>query len=255
MSDTPTPDTASSEPSASPKRRRTILGRLTNAVREQNWFAVALEVVIVVIGVSLGIQFGNWNAERLAQQRQDQIADALATDLRDAIAVQNRFVPAIDAGLAAWEASHERGERPAPFTYRIEGSDTPPDTWTTVEQMGLADQFDPVTLFDLTFYYSELQGIGRKYVRYVRFVEDEVLPGEIAGAASFYAEDGRLQPRFQANMDRLRDFQRDTEQMTKWAECLVYRLNADRTFDQSCRRANFRLDGMPPQLRDAEVTP
>lgn len=232
-----------------------ILRRITRHVKDQNWTAIAIDFSIVVMGVFIGIEVSNWNAERLAQQRQDQIAHALATDLRDAIAVQNRFVPLIDAGLAAWELAHKQGERPAPFTYRIEGSDTPPDTWTTVEQMGLADQFDPVTLFDLTFYYSELEGIGQKYVRYVTFVEDEVLPGEIAGAASFYAEDGRLRPRFQANMDRLRDFRRDTEQMTKWAECLVYRLDADRTFDQSCRRVDFRLDGMPPLARGAEATP
>ncbi|WP_412069188.1 hypothetical protein [Rubrivirga sp. IMCC43871] len=232
-----------------------ILRRLTQHVRDQNWTAVAIDFVIVVVGVFIGTQVANWNAERLDQQRRDRIADALVTDLRSAIAVQNRFVPAIDAGLAAWGAAHERGEQPAPFTYRIEGSDTAPDTWTTIEQMGLADQFDPVTLFDLTYYYSELEGVGRRYVRYVTFVEDEVLPGEIRGAASFYAEDGRLRPRFQANMDRLREYRWESERLTEWAECLVYRLGADRTFDQTCRHVDFRLDGMPPRPRDAEETP
>lgn len=231
-----------------------ILRRITQHVKEQNWTAIGIDFVIVVVGVFIGIQVSNWNADRLAQQRRDQIVDALATDLRDAIEVQDWFAAKIDVGLAAWEAARARGERPAPFTYRIEGSDTPPDTWATVEQMGLADHFDPVTLFDLAFYYSESQGTGQKYVRYVTFVEEEVLPGEIAGAASFYAEDGRLLPRFRANMDRLREFRRDTEQMTKWAECLVYRLDSDRTFDASCRRSDFLLDGMPVPLRRDPVT-
>ena len=232
-----------------------ILRRITQHVKDQNWTAVAIDLVIVVVGVFLGIQLGNWNAERLAQQRQEQIADALETTLRDAISVQDRFVAEIDAGLAAWEAAYERGERPAPFVFRIEGSDTAPDSWSTFEQMGLADLFDPITLFDLTHFYSELKGIGQKYTRYVTFVEGEVLPGEIAGASAFYNADGRLRPRFQANMDRLRDFRQETEIQTRWAKCLVYRLNAERTFEQSCRRVDYHLDGMDRPPHESEGTP
>lgn len=73
--------------------------------------------------------------------------------------------------------------------------------------MQLADLFDPVTLFDLTVYYSELGGVGRKYVRYVTFVEENVLPYTEAGTGTFY-EDGKsdLKPEYKANMDRLREF-------------------------------------------------
>ncbi len=224
-----------------------ILRRLTQHIRAQNWTAVAIDFVIVVVGVYLGIQIGNWNAERLEQQRREQIVGALGANLGDALAVQKRFVAEIDAGLAAWEAAYARGERPVPFTYRIEGSDMAPDTWSTLEQVGVADLFDPATLFDLTYYYSELEGIGRKYVRYVTFVENEVLPGEIAGPETFYDAEGRLLPRFRANLDRLREYRRDTAVMTRWAECLVYRLGAERTFEENCRRADYRLDGMPAQ--------
>jgi len=41
-----------------------ILARLTRAMRQQNWFAVALEFVIVVAGVVIGFQVTAWNAER-----------------------------------------------------------------------------------------------------------------------------------------------------------------------------------------------
>lgn len=34
----------------------TILTRLSKSVREQNWFAVFLEFLIVVIGVAVGFQ-------------------------------------------------------------------------------------------------------------------------------------------------------------------------------------------------------
>jgi len=41
-----------------------ILARISRAIREQNWFAVALEFVIVVAGVLLAFQISAWSAER-----------------------------------------------------------------------------------------------------------------------------------------------------------------------------------------------
>ena len=230
-----------------------ILRRIAQHVRQQNWTAIGIDLVIVVVGVFLGIQLGNWNAERLDRQRREQIVDALVTNLEDGIVVQKQFVAEIDAGLAAWEAARARDERPPPFVYRVAGSDVAPDVWSTFEQMGLTDLFDPVTLFDLTFFYSEAEGVGRKYVRYVTFVEEAVLPGRLQGETPFYDADGRLRPAFQANMDRLRDFRGETLILTAWAECLVFRLEADRTFEQNCRRAGYHLDGMDRQPGDAGV--
>ena len=37
-----------------------ILRRITEAFRKQDWFTVAVETLIVVLGVFLGIQLGNW---------------------------------------------------------------------------------------------------------------------------------------------------------------------------------------------------
>ena len=118
--------------------------------------------------------------------------------------------------------------------------------------MQLTDLFDPVTLFDLMFFYSEFDGVGRKYIRYVTFVEDQVLPGIIRDDDIFYGVDAQLKSEFQANMDRLRDYQQETLRLIKWADCLVYRLKANRTFEQTCIRANYGLDGMsnPPTDRD-----
>jgi hypothetical protein len=238
---------------SSPRRHAVILRRVIEHVRDQNWTAIGIDFVIVVVGVFVGLQVNNWNAERVEAQRREQIIDALGTNLSDAVAVQKRFVAEIERGLSDWEDAFARGERPPPFVYRLDGSDTAPETWSTFEQMQLADMFDPVTLFDLTYFYSELEGVGRKYVRYVTFVEAEVLPGVIAGAETFYDADGLLRPQFRANMDRLREYQQENRVMTRWAECLVYRLNAERTFEQNCRRANYRLDGMADQPHEAEV--
>jgi len=232
-----------------------LFRRISQHVREQNWTAIGIDFLIVVLGVFAGLQVNLWNEARVEGQRRAQIIDALVTNLNDAIDVQERFVSEIETGLSDWETAFTSGKTPPPFFYRLEGSDTAPDTWSTFEQMELTELFDPVTLFDLTYFYSELDGVGRKYVRYVRFVEDEILPGLIRGEDAFYNADGRLEPRYRANMDRLREYQHENRLLTQWAACLIYRLEANRTFEHNCRRADFRLDGMDAQARVSEATP
>ncbi|NBB87387.1 MAG: hypothetical protein GVY12_14360 [Bacteroidetes bacterium] len=255
MSDSAAPPPAPSSPAPPPKRPGTIVGRLAQALRTQNWAAVGIELVIVILGIVIGFQINLWNETRVEAQRRGQIIGALVTDLNDGIEVQEGFIAEIDMGLSTWERAYARGERPPPFYYRIAGSDTAPITWSIFDQTQLTDLFDPVTLFDLTLFYSELAGVGRKYIRYVTFVEDEVLPGEIAGADTFYDANGQLHPQFRANMNRLRDFQQEIALMNRWARCIVYRLETARTFAQSCGRVDFRLDGMAAAPREAEGAP
>ncbi len=229
-----------------------ILRRVIAHVRKQEWTAIAIDFVIVVIGVFVGIQVANWNEERQAAVRRDQIVATLVADLRDSQTARGRFDGEIEAGLAGWERSFAAGNLPPPFYFRIEGSDTPPRTWTTLQAMPLADMLDPVTLFDLGFYYSEMDGVGVKYVRYVTFVEDDILPNLRRDASIFYTADrSALKPEYAANVDRLRDWRQENERLTSWAHCLIYRLEARRTFEQSCRRADYMLEGMTPAAESA----
>ena len=221
-----------------------LLRRITKHIKKENWFAVFLDFLIVVVGVYIGIQVANWNDARIDEERRSQIINALMTNLEDSLNVQYRFINAIDTELLKWDTAYANGKKPVPYYHRIPGSDTAPDVWSTFEQMQLTDMFDPVTLFDLTYHYSELNGIGRKYLRYVIFVENEILPTEIKGNHGFYDVDGIIKPKYQANMDRLRDFSKETKTSAIWAQCLVYRLKAKRKFEQTCRRANYILDGM-----------
>ena len=78
MSDTPTspasatPSPDPTPPALPPRRAHTFLARLAEAVRQQSWFAVALEVVIVIVGVVIGFQVTGWGqvrSDRLAEER------------------------------------------------------------------------------------------------------------------------------------------------------------------------------------------
>ncbi|WP_340693954.1 hypothetical protein [Hyphomonas sp.] len=57
-----------------------ILRRLTNAFRKQDWFTVAVETLIVVLGVFLGLQVNNWNGERSLKQEQAQYLEQLEAE-------------------------------------------------------------------------------------------------------------------------------------------------------------------------------
>jgi len=46
-----------------------LLRRITKHVTDQNWFAVFIDFLIVVIGVFIGIQVANWNESLRTQQR------------------------------------------------------------------------------------------------------------------------------------------------------------------------------------------
>ncbi|MEM9704928.1 MAG: hypothetical protein AAF850_02495 [Pseudomonadota bacterium] len=57
-----------------------LLRRLTNHINDQNWFAVGLDFFIVVVGVFIGIQLGNWNEQRQERQLEGSILARLADD-------------------------------------------------------------------------------------------------------------------------------------------------------------------------------
>ena len=46
-----------------------LLRRITEHVKAQNWFAVALDFLIVVVGVFIGLQVSNWNDARAADRK------------------------------------------------------------------------------------------------------------------------------------------------------------------------------------------
>ena len=87
MSDTPTPPASVPPPTAPsaprPRRAGTILGRLAEAVREQNWFAVALEVVIVVVGVVIGFQVTAWGQDRADAAKERGYLEQISADLAE----------------------------------------------------------------------------------------------------------------------------------------------------------------------------
>lgn len=58
-----------------------LLRRVVEHVRDQNWFAVGIDFVIVVLGVFIGIQVANWNETRRDRQSEQEYLDRLRQEL------------------------------------------------------------------------------------------------------------------------------------------------------------------------------
>jgi hypothetical protein len=67
-----------------------LLRRVTEHAKAQNWFAVALDFLIVVVGVFIGIEVANWNEARHDRQEERRYYGQLLVDLRADLATLAR---------------------------------------------------------------------------------------------------------------------------------------------------------------------
>jgi hypothetical protein len=213
--------------------------RLYEHVQTHDWFAVSIDFVIVVLGVYVAVWVGGRQAARDLEDRTGKVVAALRQDLRDSIAVDQAFEQKLEPALAAFKAARERGETPPPVFLRVSGADTPPRSpCLGVLQAQIAELIDPTLLWELCFYYDERDGIGQKFVRYTVFTENEILPRMKEDPRVFYTEDRkRLAPAFDAHMDRLQEWRRDSATLHQWARCLDERLREPSKPGPSCRPA------------------
>ena len=78
-----------------------ILRRLATSIRKQDWFAVVIETLIVVLGVFLGLQVNNWNEARHSASREAEVLNALQMEFEQNIVTLRRSL----AGLNERNAS------------------------------------------------------------------------------------------------------------------------------------------------------
>jgi hypothetical protein len=59
-----------------------MLRRIISGLRRQDWMAVGIELIVVVVGVFIGVQASNWNEQRETDQRAEVFTARLKADLR-----------------------------------------------------------------------------------------------------------------------------------------------------------------------------
>jgi len=103
--------------------------RWGGVAREQNWFAVAIDFVIVVAGVFLAIQAANWNESRKARAEErryyTQIVEDLRLDQQDlqsALKRADTFDAAAENTLRAMRTGSIQNVTPGQFAVEIHHS-------------------------------------------------------------------------------------------------------------------------------------
>jgi len=77
-----------------------ILRRFIEHVEAQNWFAIGIDFLIVVVGVFVGIQVSNWNAERIERLQEKELLVRLHEDFVASEAGQRRDLNFLGQQLA-----------------------------------------------------------------------------------------------------------------------------------------------------------
>ena len=90
-----------------------VIRRIREHVATHNWFAVAVDLAIVVVGVFLGTQVSNWNQDRQEQAQSHEDRQRLVADLRaNDVDLGNR-IAYFKAVLAHAQAALEALGRPS----------------------------------------------------------------------------------------------------------------------------------------------
>jgi len=74
-----------------------ILRRLGDAIREQNWFTVVLEVLIVVVGIFVGLQMDDWNERRKERVMEREYLERLLADAENSVDSIRATVQSLDS--------------------------------------------------------------------------------------------------------------------------------------------------------------
>ena len=98
-----------------------ILRRITQHVKDQNWFAVGLDFFIVVVGILIAFQITNWNEARQERsletqyiERLDTEFDVIRTRLSDGMDVFERSARNINLLLKVRRDHAENPDNPLP---------------------------------------------------------------------------------------------------------------------------------------------
>ena len=165
-----------------------LLRRISKHVRAQNWFAVALDFIIVVIGVFIGIQVANWDNVRSDEHNYQNAMVRLAEENFDTLDQLEEFRPAVEERLTEVQAAilvlqtcETDGTAEATLNHGlniIRGSSTPQAATLALDQLvndgSLLARQNTTIRTHLREYHEQLHNMNR----IARLVNDSLSPQE-----------------------------------------------------------------------------
>ena len=126
-----------------------ILRRVIQHVKKQEWTAIWIDLVIVVVGVFIGIQVANWNESRLEAKRSHGFLERISSDLEKELASIDKSLDYVGHSLANGEAA---------LAWAEDGKLTEGSAWKTVLAFYQASRIQPYSPVDTT--YQEMRSAG-----------------------------------------------------------------------------------------------
>lgn len=84
-----------------------ILRRLATALKKQDWITISIEILIVVFGVFIGLQLGNWNSEQQERALYEQSFDRMIAELKDNVRQLEEIHQFLDEPIATVQRALE----------------------------------------------------------------------------------------------------------------------------------------------------
>ena len=126
-----------------------LLRSVTQHVKDQNWFAVGIDFLIVVVGVFVGIQVSNWNEARLFNQTEIKLFQELKREVAGSYATNEKWVE-------NYTHVHDAGKRSLDVLSSAE--DCKGDCWRTL--VGFMDSSQHQTLRVQRTIYDRMRSLG-----------------------------------------------------------------------------------------------
>lgn len=172
-----------------------VARRLIARLREHDWLAVLVELVVVVLGILIALQVNNWNQARLDRARAHDYHSRIHTDLLT-------DVKTMDVTLAFWERVSIYGREA--IAHGEGGTLVDGSTWKTVLAYYQASQTFPFVETDSSF--AEMRSAGD-----LGLITDQDLRGRLE---SYYSLSGVGGQSIIHEQDPL--FRRQVRGLTPW---------------------------------------
>lgn len=129
-----------------------LLRRVIEHVKTQNWTAVVLDFVIVVVGVFIGIQVANWNDEQAFKAKETELLVELRRELETSIRVTDQKREAITQVVFSGRRSLE---------FLESGASCGNECWPVLVDFYHASQWQPIDVNRSTYDEMRRQGLPR----------------------------------------------------------------------------------------------
>ena len=182
-----------------------IISRFTKNIKKQNWFAVSVDVLVVIVGIFLGLQVTNWQAAITEQKTAEKYLVRLSSDLQDDLDRMRHTE-------AFWHTIKNYTEQS--LSYLEEPERNTQTSWNAVLGFFQASQIDPFQVNDIT--YNELQQAGQ-----LSLLENHALRQKLAEYYSFNGSDigTELMRYVPAYRERVRGFMPSIVTDYIWKNC------------------------------------